>query len=277
MQKTFFVLIILLFCSLALGSIPDTLAEKRSGTLTSTKDLGYGHEEHQLALLLPPINGTYTGVVYYYATENLQHVTLIGPLDSSQAVGKTIWTADGITKYQYNVEQAYNVAGQWKFSGNAIAFHTTRTQPFTVSYTVDYSINATVPKIQQDNDDAQINITDVLPTAKPKPTIKETDMEAPPIPPSKTTVSSMTMAQQLKQIEEEKKVLQTELQVIDNKISTIESKIDKINDLIVSLKLDLLRSLMVILEDDDVDVVTIQKIRTIVDDWFDQKLLEITK
>ncbi len=46
------------------------------------QDPGIGHEQHSLALILPPRDIPYSGgVISYSASENIQLVSLIGPLD----------------------------------------------------------------------------------------------------------------------------------------------------------------------------------------------------
>jgi len=51
-----------------------------SGTIQSETDPGKGHEQHQLAVLLPPSSNVYAGLLTYSASENVQLVALHGPL-----------------------------------------------------------------------------------------------------------------------------------------------------------------------------------------------------
>jgi hypothetical protein len=44
-----------------------------SGTMQSDTDPGLGHEQHQLAVLLPPSSDAYAGMLTYSASENVQH------------------------------------------------------------------------------------------------------------------------------------------------------------------------------------------------------------
>ena len=108
----------------------------KSGTLTSVQDPGVGHESHQLAIILPPSGDVYKGVLSYSASENIQLVSLVGPLADGEDNGQPIWTPDGKTKFALTFVDPQNSMGTWAFSGNALAVHTKKTDPFTVSYSV---------------------------------------------------------------------------------------------------------------------------------------------
>ncbi|MEM3065106.1 MAG: hypothetical protein QW177_07025 [Candidatus Nitrosotenuis sp.] len=107
-----------------------------SKTVTSTKDPGVGHETHQLAIILPPSNKVYHGILTYSASESIQLVSLTGPLKAGEDKGQPTWTPDGKTKFALTLIDPGNSAGSWKFSGNAIAVHTRNADPFTVSYSL---------------------------------------------------------------------------------------------------------------------------------------------
>jgi len=108
-----------------------------SGTITSMQDPGIGHEEHSIALILPLRDIPYQGgVIAYSASEDIQLVALIGPLDDDQINGQAIWTADGETKYALTLVEGGNM-GVWNtFSGNALALHTFNPDGFTASYSL---------------------------------------------------------------------------------------------------------------------------------------------
>ena len=108
-----------------------------SGTITSMQDPGIGHEEHSIALILPLRDIPYQGgVIAYSASENIQLVALIGPLDDDQINGQAIWTTDGETKYALTLVDGGNM-GVWNtFSGNALALHTMNPDGFTASYSL---------------------------------------------------------------------------------------------------------------------------------------------
>jgi len=107
-----------------------------SGTMTSSQDPGLGHENHQLALLLPPSDDLYKGMVTYSASQNIQLVVLHGPLAEGEDMGQPIWTPDGETKFAMTLVDPQNKAGSWMFAGNALAVHAMNSDPFTVSYSM---------------------------------------------------------------------------------------------------------------------------------------------
>jgi plastocyanin len=106
--------------------------------LESETDPGVGHEQHQLAVILPPSDKVYSGKLMYDASENIQLVALHGPLSDGDAMGQATWTPDGETKFALTFVDPNNAKGEWQFAGNAIAVHTKNPTPFIVDYKVDY-------------------------------------------------------------------------------------------------------------------------------------------
>jgi len=107
-----------------------------SGTMQSATDPGKGHEQHQLAVLLPPSDKMYKGILSYSASENVQLVALHGPLDEGQDMGQTIWTPDGDTKFALTLVNPEDKMGTWMFTGNALAVHTFSEDPFAITYSI---------------------------------------------------------------------------------------------------------------------------------------------
>ncbi|MFM8658524.1 MAG: hypothetical protein ACKOCQ_01110, partial [Candidatus Nitrosotenuis sp.] len=70
-----------------------------SKTVTSVQDPGVGHESHQLAVILPPSEKIYKGMITFSASEPVQLVALSGPLAEGEDKGQPIWTPDGKTKF----------------------------------------------------------------------------------------------------------------------------------------------------------------------------------
>ena len=106
--------------------------------LTSIIDLGMGHDQHQLAIILPPSDKVYSGTLRYDASELIQLVSLVGPLGSGEDNGQPIWTPDGTTKFALTLVDPKNSNGKWDFVGNALAVHTMNTNPFIVDYRVTF-------------------------------------------------------------------------------------------------------------------------------------------
>jgi len=120
---------------------PDMKMEKekplKSGyeRATSEQDPGVGHEGHQLAVLLAPSEKVYSGTLIYDASENIQLVTLRGPIGADEKSAKT-WTPDGETIFELTFVDPKNAKGEWAFSGNVLAVHTMKTTPFKVDYKI---------------------------------------------------------------------------------------------------------------------------------------------
>ncbi|MGY5148286.1 MAG: hypothetical protein ACW9W4_09850 [Candidatus Nitrosopumilus sp. bin_7KS] len=110
----------------------------KTGTVTSIQDPGQGHENHQLALILPPSEKVYRGLFTFTSSEDVQLVALHGPLKEGEDKGQAIWSPDGKTKYALTFVPLNAKAGTWQFAGNALAVHTMNEDPFTVSYSVAY-------------------------------------------------------------------------------------------------------------------------------------------
>ncbi len=107
--------------------------------MESAQDPGVGHEQHQLAIILPPSSNVYSGTLMYDASENIQLVTLHGPLAEGDDKGQSTWTPDGKTKFALTFVDQKSASGEWRFSGNALAVHTMNPTPFIVDYKVDYT------------------------------------------------------------------------------------------------------------------------------------------
>jgi len=107
-----------------------------TATISSIQDPGVGHETHQLAIILPPSEDTYHGVLTYSASEPIQLVALHGPLAEGEDNGQPIWTPDGETKFALTFVDPETSMGTWTFAGNALAVHTMNEAQFTVSYSI---------------------------------------------------------------------------------------------------------------------------------------------
>ena len=116
----------------------------KTGTIQSVQDPGIGHESHQLAVILAPSDDTYSGILAYSASEPIQLVSLRGPLASGETA-PAIWTPDGETKFALTLVDPKTSMGTWEFSGNALAVHTMKTSPFTVSYSVSATATPAEP------------------------------------------------------------------------------------------------------------------------------------
>ncbi len=103
--------------------------------ITSTTDPGIGHESHQIAMILPLSEEVYSGTLHYDASENIQLISLRGPIGPDEHPEKT-WTVDGTNIFEMTFVDPANKMGSWEFSGNALALHTKNTNEFTASYSI---------------------------------------------------------------------------------------------------------------------------------------------
>jgi len=118
--------------------MPDAMWQSATGTMQSMVDPGMDHETHQLAIILPPTDKVYKGILSYDASEPIQLVALHGPLADGEDMGQPIWTPDGETKFALTLVDPETSMGSWVFTGNALAVHTMNEEQFTVSYSVSY-------------------------------------------------------------------------------------------------------------------------------------------
>jgi len=107
-----------------------------TGTLNSMIDPAIGHEEHSLAIILPPSEMTYSGILTYAASEPIQLVALHGPLAEGEDSGQMTWDLDDETKFGLTLVDNESSMGTWVFAGNALAVHTMNPDGVTVSYSV---------------------------------------------------------------------------------------------------------------------------------------------
>ena len=85
-------------------------------TLTSSQDLGQGHESEQMAIILSPNNGTlYDGSLTYTASEPVQ-IVILHQIDKADAKGQPTWTVDGNTIFAETVVDPGTNAGSYDFT-----------------------------------------------------------------------------------------------------------------------------------------------------------------
>ena len=106
-------------------------------TISSSQDPGKGHESHQLAIILSPNEGTlYDGSFTYTASEPVQ-VTILHEMLNEQAKGQPTWTVDGKTTYGLSLIEPELGSGTIEFTGAALALHSTKSNQFTATVSVD--------------------------------------------------------------------------------------------------------------------------------------------
>ena len=105
-------------------------------TIISSQDPGQGHENHQLALILSPNEGTiYDGSMTFTSSEPVQ-IVVLHEISSQESKGQPTWTVDGKTIYGLSLIDLQKNSGSFEFTGAALALHST-TKEFTSTVSVD--------------------------------------------------------------------------------------------------------------------------------------------
>jgi len=106
-------------------------------TITSSQDPGQGHENHQLALILSPNEGTiYDGSMTFTSSEPVQ-IVVLHEISSQESKGQPTWTVDGKTIYGLSLIDLQKNSGSFEFTGAALALHSPNSKKFTTTVSVD--------------------------------------------------------------------------------------------------------------------------------------------
>ncbi|MEK6866720.1 MAG: hypothetical protein AABX46_04660, partial [Thermoproteota archaeon] len=106
-------------------------------TMTSSQDPGQGHENHQLALILSPNEGTlYDGSMTFTSSEPVE-IAVLHEINSNDAKGQPTWTIDGNTIYAISLIDLKTKSGSFEFTGAALALHSLNSKEFTATVSVD--------------------------------------------------------------------------------------------------------------------------------------------
>jgi hypothetical protein len=118
-------------------------------TITSTQDPGLNHSNEQMAIVLPPNNGSiYHGSITYSASQPIQ-VVILHQIDKGDSKGQPIWTVDGNTLYAQTTIDSNSNGGSLDFTGSAIGLHSMNSSQFTATVSVDGWIRVTNPQVIQ--------------------------------------------------------------------------------------------------------------------------------
>lgn len=118
-------------------------------TITSTPDPGIGHSNEQMAIVLPPNNGSiYHGSITYSSSQPVQ-VVILHQIDKSDSKGQPTWTVDGNTLYAQTTINLNSTGGSLDFTGSAIGLHSINSSQFTATVSVDGWIRVTTPEVIQ--------------------------------------------------------------------------------------------------------------------------------
>ncbi|MBT8242662.1 MAG: hypothetical protein HKP34_02990 [Nitrosopumilus sp.] len=106
-------------------------------TITSSQDPGQGHENHQLALILSPNQGTiYDGSMTFTSSEPVQ-IVVLHEINSQESKGQPTWSVDGKTVYGLSLIDLQEKSGSFEFTGAALALHSPNSKEFTSTVSVD--------------------------------------------------------------------------------------------------------------------------------------------
>jgi len=106
-------------------------------TITSSQDPGQGHENHQLALILSPNEGTlYDGSMTFTSSESVQ-IVVLHEINSQEIKDQPTWTVNGNTVYGYSLIDLQKNSGSFEFTGAALALHSPYSKEFTTTVSVD--------------------------------------------------------------------------------------------------------------------------------------------
>ena len=106
-------------------------------TITSSQDPGLGHENHQLALILSPNEGTiYDGSMTFTSSELVQ-VVVLHEINQNDIRGQDTWTVNENMIYGLSLIDPEKKSGSFEFTGAGLALHSINSKEFTTTVSVD--------------------------------------------------------------------------------------------------------------------------------------------
>jgi hypothetical protein len=130
----------IIFTSSASDQLVDAGSRKKihfTQTVTSSQDPGQGHENHQLAFILSPNEGTlYDGSITFTSSEPVQ-IVVLHEVNSQEIQGQPMWSINGNTVYGLSLIDSQKNSDSFEFTGAALALHSTNSKEFTATVSVD--------------------------------------------------------------------------------------------------------------------------------------------
>ena len=130
----------IIFVSSSSDQLVDAGSRKKihfTETITSSQDPGQGHQNHQLALILSPNEGTiYDGSMTFTSSEPVQ-IVVLHKISSQESKGQPTWTVDGKTIYGLSLIDLQKNSGSFEFTGAALALHSPNSKKFTSTVSLD--------------------------------------------------------------------------------------------------------------------------------------------
>jgi hypothetical protein len=111
--------------------------DNRVETVQSNSSHLLNDTNEQVAMIVPPTENHYSGILCYSASKDVHVVVFHGPLSPEEDKGQKIWSLDnGKTKYALVLVDPGNNMANFAFSGNGLAIVSIRDVPFTISYAI---------------------------------------------------------------------------------------------------------------------------------------------
>jgi hypothetical protein len=111
--------------------------DKRVETVQSNSSHLLNDTNGQVAMIVPPTENHYSGILCYSASKDVHVVVFHGPVSPEEDKGQKIWSPDnGKTKYELVLVDPGNNMANFAFSGNGLAIVSLRDVPFTISYAI---------------------------------------------------------------------------------------------------------------------------------------------
>ncbi len=108
-------------------------------TIPSAISPGVGHEAHQIAMILPPVDGAiYDGTLTYTASVPVD-IVVLHEMESSDSRGQPIWKMSDGTTYGWTFIDASSSAGSFEYAGAGLILHTGGDE-FVATISVDGSV-----------------------------------------------------------------------------------------------------------------------------------------
>ena len=127
-------------------------------TVESAPSPGIGQDDHQMALILLPNEGTiYDGSLTYTSDTAVQPM-ILHEIDQSDSKGQPVWTVDEVTYYALTLLEP-SAADTVEFTGAALGLYSSSSEKFVATSSVDGWIRGDTSKI------VSMNITTVQETS----------------------------------------------------------------------------------------------------------------
>jgi hypothetical protein len=111
--------------------------DNRVETVQSNSSHLLNDTNQQVAMIVPPTQNHYSGILCYSASKDVHMVVFHGPLSPGENSGQNMWSPDnGKTKYALVLVDPGNNMSNFAFSGNGLAIVSFEDVPFTVSYAI---------------------------------------------------------------------------------------------------------------------------------------------